>query len=138
MGLFSRLFGGAESQASAYDPRGPVVIVVRDSGKALADALRTDARAVVVLSHRETAIEEHIANQRPSVIVMSIESDGKNGFLITKSIKTKSALRGIPVVLFSAEATRETFDQHAKLRTRADAYVTGTDPVDIKAAVDAL
>ncbi|MCG8557435.1 MAG: response regulator [Proteobacteria bacterium] len=60
---------------------------------------------------------------RPDLILLAVELDGMNGFLVCKKIKKNSNLRSVPLIILSSEATEETFEQHKRLRTRAQDYV---------------
>jgi CheY-like chemotaxis protein len=60
---------------------------------------------------------------KPSLILLSIELPGMNGFLVCKKIKKMAELENVPLVIMSSEVDQETFDQHKKLRTRANDYV---------------
>src|SRR5690606_10696401 len=46
-----------------------------------------------------------------------------NGFSVCNKLKRNAGLKKVPLVLLSSEATEETFEQHKRLRTRADQYV---------------
>ena len=46
-----------------------------------------------------------------------------NGFLVCKKIKKTAELENVPLVILSSEVDEETFEQHKKLRTRADDYI---------------
>lgn len=61
--------------------------------------------------------------ERPDVILLAIELGGVNGFLVCKKIKKSGDLKDIPLIILSSEASDEIFEQHGKLRTRAEDYV---------------
>jgi CheY-like chemotaxis protein len=46
-----------------------------------------------------------------------------SGYLVCQKLKKDEALRAIPLVLTSAEATEETFEKHRTLKARADEYL---------------
>jgi CheY-like chemotaxis protein len=46
-----------------------------------------------------------------------------SGYSVCNKLKKDDALRAIPLVVISAEATPETFEQHRKLKTRAEDYL---------------
>lgn len=138
MNLFARLFGSSKSGASVHDPSGPFVLMARDSGDALSATMRGRARSTVALGHDEPELLDRLAALHPALVVLQVESNGTNGFSIAKRIKSDSRLRLVPLVLFSQEVDEETFAQHRKLRTRADAYVSSSDPTAIKAALEGL
>lgn len=69
----------------------------------------------------------------PAAIVLCVELPKMSGYSICQKLKKDDALRGIPLILTSAEATAETFDAHRKLKARAEEYLlkpyTGADLV---------
>src|SRR5262245_42175415 len=66
---------------------------------------------------------ELAAGNRPDLILLTIELPGMNGFLVCKKIKKTAELENVPLVILSSEVDEETFEQHKKLRTRADDYI---------------
>jgi DNA-binding response OmpR family regulator len=66
---------------------------------------------------------ELAGTDRPDLILLSIELRGENGYTICNRLKKHPQLKDVPLVVMSSEASGELFDQHRKLRTRADAYV---------------
>jgi len=59
----------------------------------------------------------------PDVIVLCVELSRVSGYSICNKLKKDPDLGRIPLVLTSSQATEETFEQHKKLKTRAEAYV---------------
>jgi CheY-like chemotaxis protein len=59
----------------------------------------------------------------PAAIVLCVELPRMSGYSICQKLKKDEALRAIPLVLTSAEATVETFEQHKKLKARAEDYL---------------
>lgn len=59
----------------------------------------------------------------PDAIVLCVELPKMSGYSICNKLKKDEALKGIPLILASAEATNETFDLHRKLKTHAEAYL---------------
>ncbi len=75
----------------------------------------------------------------PSAIVLCVELPGMSGYLVCQKLRKDEALRAIPLVLTSAEATEETFDKHRTLKARADEYVLKPyAPEALLATLDAL
>ncbi len=66
----------------------------------------------------------------PDLILLTIELPRMNGFSVCNKLKRNADLKKVPLVLLSSEATDETFDQHKRLRTRADQYVHKPVTVD--------
>jgi CheY-like chemotaxis protein len=59
----------------------------------------------------------------PAGVVLSVELPGMSGYLVCQKLKKDDALKATPLVLTSAEATEETFENHRKLKVRADEYL---------------
>lgn len=72
----------------------------------------------------------------PDLILLTIELPRMNGFSVCNKLKRNADLKKVPLVLLSSEATDETFDQHKRLRTRADEYVH--KPVTVEELVKKL
>jgi len=85
----------------------------------------------------EEAIEWGRANL-PAVIVLSVEPR-KVGYAICNKLKRSPSLRDVPLILISSEETLATFEQHKKLKSRADEYLLKPlDMQDFVAKVDRL
>ena len=67
---------------------------------------------------------------KPDLILLTIELPRMNGFSVCNKLKRNGDLKSVPLVLLSSEATEETFEQHKRLRTRADEYVHKPVTVD--------
>ncbi|HEY4117595.1 MAG TPA: response regulator, partial [Byssovorax sp.] len=63
------------------------------------------------------------ASDRPDLILLSIELPRMNGFSVCNKLKKDAALKDVPLIIMSSESSDETFEQHKKLRTRAEDYV---------------
>src|SRR5262249_22166441 len=63
------------------------------------------------------------ASDRPNLILLSIELPRMNGFSVCNKLKKDPQLKDIPLIIMSSESSEETFEQHRKLRPRAEAYV---------------
>ena len=67
---------------------------------------------------------QRAADDKPDLILLSIELPSMNGFLVCKKIKKNAQLKDVPLVILSSDANaEEIFEQHKKLRTRAEEYV---------------
>jgi CheY-like chemotaxis protein len=60
---------------------------------------------------------------RPQAIVLCVELPDTSGYLVCQRLKKDEALRGIPLVLTSSDATEKSFADHQKLKVRADEYL---------------
>ena len=63
------------------------------------------------------------AHYGPELILVSIEFPQMNGFAVCNKLKRSPSLRNVPLIVLSSECTDETFEQHRRLRTRAERYV---------------
>ena len=63
----------------------------------------------------------------PDLIVLCVELPKMSGYAVCNKLKKSSALKSIPLIIMSAEATPETFEQHKKLKARADDYILKDD-----------
>jgi CheY-like chemotaxis protein len=65
----------------------------------------------------------------PDLVLLCVEP--KNvGYAICNKLKKNNAWKSTPIVLMSAEATQDTFDQHRKLKTHADEYLIKPFPIE--------
>lgn len=77
--------------------------------------------AVENIPNGEAAVEWARANG-PLLIVVSVEPR-KVGYAVCNKLKRSSDLQHIPLILTSSEETPQTFEQHKKLKSRADDYL---------------
>jgi DNA-binding response OmpR family regulator/chromosome segregation ATPase len=63
------------------------------------------------------------ANEKPDLILLSIELPRMNGFSVCNKLKRNAELKQVPLIIMSSDSTEETFEQHRRLRTRAEDYV---------------
>ena len=75
----------------------------------------------------------------PDCVVLCVELPGLSGYAWCNRLKKDEELHAIPLVITSAEATPETFEQHRKLKTHADDYLHKPfAPADLVERVAAL
>jgi CheY-like chemotaxis protein len=85
----------------------------------------------------DEAIEWGRSNH-PALIILSVEPR-KVGYAICNKLKRSPSLREVPLILISAEETQATFEQHRKLKSRADEYLLKPlDLSDLRRKIDAL
>src|SRR6185436_2105743 len=77
--------------------------------------------AVESIPNGEAAVDWARANE-PVMIIVSVEPR-KVGYAVCNKLKRSSDLQHIPLILTSAEETPQTFEQHKKLKSRADDYL---------------
>jgi CheY-like chemotaxis protein len=63
------------------------------------------------------------AQDRPDLILLAIELPRMNGFSVCNKLKKDPLLKDVPLIIMSSESPEDTFEQHRKLRTRAEDYV---------------
>src|SRR5258708_10933226 len=61
--------------------------------------------------------------ESPDLIVVCVESQPTNGYMLCTRLKKDDQLKSIPVILTSSNATPEAFEKHKKLKTRAEEYL---------------
>jgi DNA-binding response OmpR family regulator len=101
-----------------------ILIIESDSAFAgeLATALEGKGFAVRVSGDGKEGLELARVD-RPDAIVLCVELPKMSGYSICNKLKKDDALRTVPLVITSSEATPETFEQHRKLKTRAEDYL---------------
>lgn len=62
-------------------------------------------------------------SDRPDLILLAIELPRMNGFSVCNKLKRDPSLKEVPLLIMSSDSTEETFEQHRRLRTRAEDYV---------------
>jgi len=89
------------------------------------------------ISNGEQAID-WARHNHPALIVLAVEPR-KVGYAICNKLKRGPATRDIPLILISAEETMATFDQHRKLKSRAEEYMLKPlDRAELVTKVDRL
>jgi CheY-like chemotaxis protein len=104
----------------------PTKVLVFESDSAFAEELRTELDAfgcsTLVVDDGNVGLQQAAA-ERPDLILLSIELPRMNGFSVCNKLKKDPSLKDVPLIIMSTESSDETFDQHKKLRTRAEDYV---------------
>ncbi len=59
----------------------------------------------------------------PDMILLCVELPKMSGYSICNKLKKDKRLKSVPLIIMSSEATEETFEQHKKLKTRAEDYI---------------
>src|SRR4051812_19693481 len=104
----------------------PIKILVFESDAGFAEQLSSGFAA---LGSETTVVDDAnlglqaAAREKPDLILLSIELPRMNGFSVCNKLKKDAALKDVPLIIMSSESSEETFDQHRKLRTRAEDYV---------------
>jgi len=101
-------------------------VLVFESDAPFAEQLKTELQA---RSHQVTVIDDPSAGlqaaaaDRPDLILLCVELPRMSGFSVCGKLKRDSNLKDVPVIILSSDASEETFEQHRRLRTRAEVYV---------------
>jgi len=103
-----------------------IKVLVFESDGAFAGELRNELGklgcAVRVVDDGNAGLQQ-AQTERPDLILLSIELPRMNGFSVCNKLKKDAELKDVPLIIMSSESSDETFEQHKKLRTRAEAYV---------------
>ncbi|MBW1872019.1 MAG: response regulator [Deltaproteobacteria bacterium] len=59
----------------------------------------------------------------PDLTILCVELPKMSGYSICNKLKKDKKLKSVPLIIMSSEATEETFEQHKKLKTRAEDYI---------------
>jgi DNA-binding response OmpR family regulator len=98
-------------------------VLVFESDPSFAGELRTElgrlGATVQVVDDGNVGLQV-AASDRPDLILLSIELPRMNGFSVCNKLKKDESLKHVPLVIMSSESSDETFEQHRKLRTRAE------------------
>src|SRR5580692_3181606 len=101
-------------------------VLVFESDPAFAAELRSEFAhlgcATTVVDDGNVGLQV-ASSERPDLILLSIELPRMNGFSVCNKLKKDPHLKDVPLVIMSSESSEETFEQHRKLRTRAEDYV---------------
>jgi CheY-like chemotaxis protein len=101
-------------------------ILVFESEPAFAWELRTELGRLgctVQIVDDGNAGLQSAASDRPDLILLSIELPRMNGFSVCNKLKKDPQLKDVPLIIMSSDSSEETFEQHRRLKTRAEDYV---------------
>ncbi|HEY6100279.1 MAG TPA: response regulator, partial [Anaeromyxobacter sp.] len=101
-----------------------ILLIESDAGFAreVSDALEAAGFHVRTTSDGKEGFET-AHEWSPEAIVLSAELPGTSGYLVCQRLKKDDAVKSIPLVLTSAEATADTFEKHRQLKVRAQDYL---------------
>ena len=104
----------------------PTKVLVFESDIVFAGELRSELGSLgcttTVVDDGNVGLQQ-AASEKPDLILLSIELPRMNGFSVCNKLKKDPGLKDIPLIIMSSESSEETFEQHRKLRTRAEDYV---------------
>jgi DNA-binding response OmpR family regulator len=114
-----------------------VLVIESDSGFAgeLSEGLEAAGFAARITGDGKEGLEL-AKDDAPDAIVLCVELPKMSGYSICNKLKKDDVLKGVPLIITSAEATPETFEQHKKLKTRAEEYLI--KPFSAQALIDKL
>jgi CheY-like chemotaxis protein len=101
-------------------------ILLIDSDESFAQGLSSAINARGFSATMATNSEQGMTMAKqdsPDLIVVCVEAQPTNGYMLCTRLKKDDALKGIPVILTSANATADSFEKHKKLKTRAEEYL---------------
>ncbi|HEY3594331.1 MAG TPA: response regulator, partial [Polyangiaceae bacterium] len=104
----------------------PTKVLVFESDPAFAGELRTELGRLGMVAQvvdDGNAGLNAAADEKPDLILLSIELPRMNGFSVCNKLKKDPGLKDVPLIIMSSDSSDETFEQHRKLRTRAEGYV---------------
>ncbi len=101
-------------------------VLVFESDAGFAGELRSELGklgcATSVVDDGNVGLQQALT-EKPDLILLSIELPRMNGFSVCNKLKKDPNLKEVPLIIMSSESSDETFEQHKKLRTRAEDYV---------------
>lgn len=103
----------------------PTVLIIDSDAEvagALSEALGARGVATKVLADGAEGLKA-AKDDSPDAIVLCVELSRVSGYSICNKLKKNPELAKIPLILTSDKATEETFEQHKKLKTRAEQYL---------------
>jgi DNA-binding response OmpR family regulator len=101
-------------------------ILLIDSDEGFAQGLTKAIKARGFAATLATDSEQGMSlakKHNPDLIVVCVEAQPTNGYMLCTRLKKDDQLKDIPVILTSANATPDSFEKHKKLKTRAEEYL---------------
>jgi DNA-binding response OmpR family regulator len=101
-------------------------ILLIDSDEGFAQGLSNAMKARGFSPMLATDSEQGMSMAReesPDLIVVCVEAQPTNGYMLCTRLKKDEQLKSIPVILTSSTATADSFEKHKKLKTRAEEYL---------------
>src|SRR6187402_3620584 len=103
-----------------------IKVLVFESDPSFAETLRSGlieyGCEVTVLDDANAGLQA-ASRDKPQLILLAIELPRMNGFSVCNKLKRDPTLKDVPLIIMSSESTEETFEQHRRLRTRAEDYL---------------
>lgn len=101
-----------------------ILLIDSDEGfaRGLSSAIKARGFAATLATNSEQGMSL-AKKDNPDLIVVCVEAQPTNGYMLCTRLKKDDQLKGIPVILTSANATPDSFEKHKKLKTRAEEYL---------------
>ena len=101
-----------------------ILLIDSDEGfaRGLSSAIKARGFAAILATNSEQGMSL-AKKDNPDLIVVCVEAQPTNGYMLCTRLKKDDQLKGIPVILTSANATPDSFEKHKKLKTRAEEYL---------------
>jgi CheY-like chemotaxis protein len=112
----------------------PKRILLIDSDESFAQGLAEAVTAAGFRASTASDSEQGMAlakDENPDLIVVCVEAQPTNGYMLCTRLKKDDHLKNIPVILTSANATPDSFEKHKKLKTRAEDYLIKPFEADV-------
>src|SRR6185295_14628232 len=102
-------------------------VLIFESDTRFADELKRgleqQACAVTVVGDATEGLQL-AANNRPDMILLTVELPRVNGFSVCNKLKRDPSLKSVPLIIMSSDSNEDTFAQHRRLKhSRAEDYV---------------
>ena len=101
-----------------------ILLIDSDEGfaKGLSSAIKARGFTATLATNSEQGMSL-AKKDNPDLIVVCVEAQPTNGYMLCTRLKKDDQLKDIPVILTSANATPDSFEKHKKLKTRAEEYL---------------
>ncbi len=96
--------------------------------KNIEKAINTDICEVFFIESGAHLMDK-LKNESFDLIILNLELPDKNGFVYCNQIKKNPEFRNIPLIITSSEKTEKDFEQHKKLKVRAEEYLRKPIPL---------
>ena len=101
-----------------------ILLIDSDEGFAQGLSSAMEARGFVPTLATDSEQGMSLAKEEsPDLIVVCVEAQPTNGYMLCTRLKKDEQLKSIPVILTSSQATPDSFEKHKKLKTRAEDYL---------------
>jgi DNA-binding response OmpR family regulator len=101
-----------------------ILLIDSDEGfaRGLSSAIKARGFAATLATNSEQGMSL-AKKDNPDLIIVCVEAQPTNGYMLCTRLKKDDQLKDIPVILTSANATPDSFEKHKKLKTRAEEYL---------------